>query len=164
MKRICIHWTAGTYALSTADFTHYHYTISKEGTISGGKFRPEDNIPPLRNGKYAAHCGGGNSWCIGVALRGMAGFKNAKSVGKYPLTEKQCESGWALVARLCHEEKIPVTQDTVYTHYEYGKKHPESDSAGKIDIIFLPHQPQLKPDEVGDYIRGKVKWYLDKLK
>lgn len=162
-KKICIHWTAGSYTMGTADFRHYHWTIGKDGKIDKGRFSPFSNIPPLCNGKYAAHCGSGNSYCIGIALRGMAGYCSPEKCGRYPITEVQAEAAWELTAMLCKEHGIPVTPDTVFTHYEFGKKNPESDSAGKIDITHLPYKPEIKPDEVGDYIRGKVRWYLQKL-
>lgn len=158
MKKICIHWTAGSYA--SRETAHYHFTVGPDGTVYSGK-PPEVNQAPLKAG-YVAHCGGGNTDCIGIALMGMAGFKNSKSVGPYPLTEKQCETSWAWIAHLCKHYGIPITPDTVYTHYEFGKRNPRSSSAGKIDIVYLPHQPQLQPNEIGDYIRGKVKWYLQR--
>jgi N-acetylmuramoyl-L-alanine amidase len=163
LKKICLHWTAGPGDQTEADFTHYHYTVGKEGVIKDGKCQPSANIPPLTNGHYAAHCGGGNSWCIGVALCGMVGYTGPGKVGPYPLTEKQGEAAWEFIAKLCKQHGIPVTSDTVFTHYEFGRKHPESDSAGKIDITHLPYRPELKADEVGDYIRGKVRWYLSRL-
>jgi hypothetical protein len=164
LRFVCIHWTAGPYTQTDLDYFHYHYTVGADGVVSGGKFQPEDNIPPLANGKYAAHCGGGNSYCIGVSLRGMAGYEGPGKLGKYPLTEKQCEAAWAFIAKLCHEYQIPVTAAYVFTHYEFGKAHPMSDSAGKIDITWLPYGPALKPDEVGAFIRNKINWYLAKLK
>jgi hypothetical protein len=51
----------------------------------------------------------------------------------------------------------------VFTHYEFGRRNPESDSAGKIDITHLPYAPELQPDDIGDHIRGKVRWYLQRL-
>ena len=159
MKRITIHWTAGSY--TSRETSHYHFTVDPNGGINLGK-DPEVNKAPLKAG-YVAHCGGGNTNNIGVSMMGMAGFKNAKNVGKYPLTAKQCEATWKLVASLCKEFNIPVTPDTVFTHYEFGKNNPRTSSAGKIDIIHLPHVPHLKKEEIGDYIRGKVKWYLSKL-
>jgi len=164
LRRVCIHWSAGGYTPGDAERYHYHFTVDAMGNIGIGRFKPENNIPPLRNGGYASHCGGGNSYTIGVALCGMAGYTSPRSQGRYPLTAKQCEAAWKLIAEQCYKYGIPVTEDTVYTHYEFGKKNPESDSAGKIDITFLPHKPELKPGEVGDYIRGKVTWYLAKMK
>ncbi len=164
MKAICIHWTAGPYAQTGADFEHYHFTVGKDGAVAKGRFSPEDNIPPLVSGQYAAHCGGGNSNAIGVSLRGMAGYQNPEQMGKFPLTEKQCEAAWKLCAELCHKYGIPVTEDTVYTHYEFGRKHPKTTSRGKIDINHLPYKPNIGSLAVGDFIRNKVRWYLEKLR
>lgn len=163
MKAICIHWTAGPYAQTGADFEHYHFTVGKDGKVDAGKFKPEDNIPPLVSGKYAAHCGGGNSNVIGISLRGMAGYRNPEQVGLYPLTEKQCEAAWKKCAELCHQYGIEVTENTVYTHYEFGRKNPKTTSRGKIDINHLPYQPNLGSLAVGDFIRNKVRWYLEKI-
>ena len=164
MKKICIHWTAGPYKRTALDERHYHFTVGADGGVAPGQFKPEANIPPLRNGYYAAHCGGGNSGCIGVALRGMAGYVGPGHVGPYPLTPTQAEAAWALVARLCREYAISVTPETVFTHYEFGRQHSASDSAGKIDITHLPFAPEIPPDAVGDYIRRKVRWYLQQQK
>jgi hypothetical protein len=160
MKKVCIHWTAGAYGQSDLDYIHYHYTVGKDGTVLSGKFSPEANLPPLLNGHYAAHCGGGNSYCLGISLRGMAGYQSPAHPGPYPLTETQCEAAWKYVAALCLKYRISVTPDTVFTHYEFGRRNPTSDSAGKIDITHLPHKPELKPDQVGDYIRSRIQFYL----
>ena len=160
MKKICIHWTAGPYNQTTLDWEHYHFTVGRDGVVTHGLFPPEANIPPLKNGKYAAHCGGGNSNCIGIALRGMAGFVNGKRPGGYPLTSVQCESAFKFIAGLCKRYGISVTPETVFTHYEFGKRNPKSDSFGKIDIIHLPPWPSVQAHEVGDFIREKVRWYL----
>lgn len=168
LKRICIHWTAGTYQATDFDRQFYHYLVESDGKVLPGKFKPEANIPPLKNGMYAAHCGGGNSYCIGVAICGMADLKwvtgKGYQVQKYPLLEKQCERAWQLTAELCKKYGIPVDRDHVFTHYNFGKLHPQSDSAGKIDIAYLPYKPDMKPAEIQDYILGKVTWYLEKLK
>lgn len=63
----------------------------------------------------------------------------------------------------CKQYNIAVTPDTVLTHYEFGKKHPKTTSYGKPDISYLHPYPELKPAEIGDYIRNKVKWYLSKI-
>ena len=93
----------------------------------------------------------------------MYGFKSSTSVGKYPLTAKQCEATFKLVAELCKKYNIKITPDTVMTHYEFGKKHPKTSSAGKIDIVYLPPYPKVQKDEVGDFIRNKIRWYFNKL-
>lgn len=170
MQKITIHWTAGSYA--SRETNHYHFTVDQNGGINLGR-DPEVNLS-TRDGDYVAHCGGGNTGNIGVAMMGMGKSKEKPKgfykrpdgtydCGSYPLTAKQCEATWALVARLCKQYKIPVTPDTVFTHYEFGKKHPNTTSRGKIDIIHLPHVPHLQAHEVGDYMRQKVQWYLNKL-
>lgn len=159
IQRICIHWTGGPYYQTALDYTHYHYTINGDGVVQNGRYKPEANIPPLNNGRYAQHTGGGNSHTIGVALCGMAGYKNPKQLGSYPLKASQCEAAWKFIAALCKAYRIEVKPSTVYTHYEFGKQNPKSDSWGKIDIIHLPHAPTLQTHVVGDYIRDKVRWY-----
>ena len=50
MKRIIIHWTAGTYSPNSVELEHYHYLIgfeklpSERGIIHTGKCKPEDNL------------------------------------------------------------------------------------------------------------------------
>ena len=161
MKRIIIHWTAGVGSPNATDFEHYHYLIDSKGVIYNGKFKPEDN-ENCSDGKYAAHTGGGNTGSIGIALCGMYGFVGVNNVGKYPLTRVQCERIFKLVAELSKKYDIPVTADSIMTHYEFGLKHPNTTSKGKIDITYLPPFPNITKDKIGDFIREKVKWYRAK--
>ena len=159
MKRIIIHWTAGTLQPNSTDYQHYHFLINGDGLILKGKYKPEDNLN-CRDGIYAQHCGGGNTGSIGIAVCGMNGFKNRENIGKYPLTKVQCEKLFLEVAKLCKTYNIKITPDTILTHYEFGKKYPNTSSAGKIDIIFLPPYPTIKQEDVGNFIRNKVSWYF----
>lgn len=111
-----------------------------------------------------AHTGGGNTGSIGVAMCAMAGFKNNKSVGNYPITPKQFESAMELCATLCKKYNIKVTPDTVLTHYEFGVKNPKTSSSGKIDIIYIPPYSWVDKLSCGSFIRSKIKWYLQKNK
>ena len=158
MKRVIIHWTAGTYQPNATDLQHYHYLIDSMGVVYNGNFRPEDN-ENCTDGRYAQHTGGGNTGSIGVSMCGMCGFHSSKDVGKYPLTKKQCEATFKLCAELCKKYGIQVTKQTVMTHYEFGKSHPNTSSAGKIDIIYLPPYPEQTADKIGDFIRNKIRWY-----
>ena len=162
MNRIILHWTAGTNYASDFDRTFYHYLIDREGEIVFGKYSPIDNLD-CTDGRYAKHCGGGNTGSIGIALCGMNGYKSSSHVGNYPLTKVQCERAFSLMAELCRKYNIPITQDTVMTHYEFGQKHKNTTSYGKIDIIYLPPYPHLSKDDIGRFIRSKVKWYYNKL-
>ena len=158
MKRIIIHWSAGGYYPTDYEKEHYHFLIDKDGVVHSGKFKPQDN-EICRVGRYAAHTGGGNTGSIGVALCGMAGFKNKNSTGNFPILKKQFESTMAFCAELCQKYNIPITPQTVMTHYEFGLNNPKTTSAGKIDIIYLPLYPWVVKDEIGSFIRTKINWY-----
>ncbi len=160
MNKIIIHWTAGGWFPNAIDKEHYHFLIDKNGKTINGKFKVEDN-ENCYDGKYAAHCGGGNTGSIGVAMCGMFNFKNSKNVGPYPLTKVQCEACFKLVAQLC--KKYLINVNNVLTHYEFGLSHPNTSSVGKIDIIYLPAYSEIKQNEIGEFIRNKVRWYLTKI-
>ncbi len=158
MKRIIIHWTAGVYYPTDYEKDHYHFLIDKDGGVHCGKYKPENN-EICRVGKYAAHTGGGNTGSIGIALCAMLGFKNKTCIGKYPIVKKQFESAMKLCAQIAKKYNIAVNNQNIMTHYEFGIKHPKTTSAGKIDIIYLPPYPWVSKDEVGSFIRSKIKWY-----
>ncbi len=158
MKRIILHWTAGTYYPTAYEKEHYHFLVDKDGKVHNGKFKPENN-EVCKPGNYAAHTGGGNTGSIGVAICAMAGFVNGKNTGKYPITKKQFESTMEFCAKLLNKYKLGITPQTLMTHYEFGLKNPKTTSAGKIDIIYIPSYPWVTKDEVGSFIRSKVKWY-----
>mgnify|MGYP004486782735 CR=1 FL=1 len=161
MKRVIIHWTAGSYYPTDYEKEHYHFLIDKVGKIHEGKFKPESNAV-CRIGKYAAHTGGGNTGSIGVAMCAMAGYKNKLNVGKYPITKKQFEATMEFCAKLAKQYKFCVNSQTFLTHYEFGLKNPKTTSAGKIDITYIPSYPWVDKNDVGSFIRSKIKWYLSK--
>lgn len=167
MRKIIIHWTAGANQPNSTDYQHYHFLVTSDGLVVEGKFPVLANekcrADAKGNALYAAHCGGGNTGAIGIALCGMAGFKNAKSIGKYPLTAKQCERSFKLIAELSKKYGIVINSQYVMTHYEFGLKNPKTSSAGKIDIIYLPPYPKVKASEIGDLFRSKARWYRGKM-
>ncbi len=168
MKRIIIHWTAGTYAPNSVELEHYHYLIgyeklpSERGIIHLGKCKPEDNLCCTDGSRYAPHTGGGNTGSIGVAICGMLGFRDIKHIGNYPIKPIQMEVCYELCAKLCRQYNIPIEKSTVMTHYEFGKKNPMTTSRGKVDIIYLSSNPSLPSNKIGDFIRNKILWYFDK--
>lgn len=162
MKRIVIHWSAGVYTPNSVDKEHYHFCVSGRGKVLSGKYKPEDN-ENCADGHYAAHTGGGNTGSIGVALCAMAGFKNPKNVGNYPITRVQFEAACKLCAELAKQYGIKISADTIFTHYEFGLKNPKTSSAGKPDISFLPFSPELPSHKIGDLFRNKISWYFCKL-
>lgn len=172
ITRIIIHWTAGGLKPNAEDLERYHYLIDGDGKLHKGKYTPEDNLS-TSDGKYAAHTGGLNTGSIGIAVCGMAGFKDKQHMGNYPITKLSIEKLCSFAATLSLKYNIKITEDTVETHYEVGKKVSEGkipknkytkDNIGKIDITFLPHEPNLKPDQIGNYLRTKIAWYKNKLK
>ena len=162
MKKIIIHWTAGTNSPNSVDKQHYHYLIDSKGNVINGTYRPEDNLD-CTDGRYAQHTGGGNTGSIGISMCGMYNFSSRTKVGPYPLTKVQVERCFKLVAELSKKYGIPITKENVMTHYEFGNTHPKTTSAGKIDIVYLPCYPNIKQAEVGDFIRSKANWYKSKI-
>lgn len=154
-RGIVIHWTAGTYIPNATDKEHYHFLIDGNGRVIVGKYKPEDNLN-CKDGTYAAHCGGGNTGRIGVALCGR--YSN-----EYPIKRIQLEAMCKLVAQLCKQYSIAIGSDTVMTHSEFGHKNPHTTSFGKIDIDNLPCLALYNRRDVGNWIRNKVNWYRQRV-
>ncbi len=161
MKRIILHWTAGGHFPTFFEKQFYHFLVDAKGCVHSGIYPPEANLD-VKSGRYAAHTGGGNTGSIGVALCAMAGFESKSNIGKYPITPVQLEAAFALCARLCRQYDLPILPSTVLTHYEFGCANPKTSSAGKIDICFLPPYPNVAPQNVGGFIRSKIRWYKEK--
>ncbi len=158
MKKIIIHWTAGIYYPTEYEKKYYHYLVDKDGKIHIGYFKPEDNLKCVKN-NYAMHTGGGNTGSIGVAMCAMYGFENRNSVGNYPITSKQFEATMSFCAELSQRYEIEITPKTIMTHYEFGQAHPQTSSANKIDVIYLPPYSWVDQKDIGSFIRSKIKWY-----
>lgn len=156
-NKIVYHWTGGTYHPNQTDYKHYHYLITDVGLVVQGDFTPEDNLNCTKDGTYAEGARGCNTGAIHVAFCGMYGFESPDNVGLYPLKQKQCEAGFNLGAELCHKYDIPITEKTVFTHYEFECR--KGRKGRKIDIICLPYT-FLKEKEVGNYIRHKINYYF----
>ena len=162
MKRIIIHWTAGGAVPNQHEKEWYHYLIDNLGKIHEGKFKPIAN-ENCKAGMYAPHTGGGNTGSIGVALCGMFGYKSRQNIGTSPITKIQFETAMQLCAKLSKIYGITVSPNTVMTHYEFGKIHPKTSSVGKIDITLLPPYSWVETNDIGNFIRSKVKWYQSHL-
>lgn len=171
MRRIVIHWTAGIYTPNSIEKEHYHYLIGYEPSqrtpkgkakVYEGIYKPEDNFSCRT--RYAAHTAGGNTSSIGVAICGMLGFVDMHHIGDYPIKPVQAEACYDLCAKLCRKYNIPVQKNTVLTHYEFGRQHPYTKSKGKPDIMYLAPNPSLCANEIGDYMRAKIQYYINKQK
>ena len=161
LTKFCLHWTAGSNKPCETDLQAYHYCVDKLGRIYAGMYDPKDNID-CYDGKYAKHCGGGNTGCIGLSACGMAGFDLSKKQTKYPLTQKQIEALCCLTAYLSVKYGILITEKSVFTHYEFDKK--KKNPEGKIDITYLHCLPHLSTNSIGKYLRQKISWYREKIK
>lgn len=162
VKRIIIHWSAGRYYPSDFEKQYYHYLIDAEGKVYDGKFKPEDN-DNCQDGFYAAHTGGGNTGSIGVCFCGMYGYRSSSLVGNFPITKIQFEAGMKFCAQLCEKYGLNITPLTVLTHYEFGILNPKTTSKGKIDITYLPPYSWVAKNDIGSFIRSKVRWYKEKI-
>src|SRR5574344_375178 len=149
LSKICLHWSAGASSPCDVDLKAYHFVVDSLGKIHQGHFKPEDNID-CYDGKYAKHCGGGNTGCIGISALGMAGFNLKDKKTKYPLTKVQIEAFCKLAAELCIKYGIKVAPETVSTHHECGQKHPKTTSYGKIDVTYFPFLPNIPIEKGGD--------------
>lgn len=149
-KNIVLHWTAGNYTPCTTDLEHYHYVIDGEGNIHTGKYTPDDNLD-CTDGKYAAHCGGGNTGRIGIAVC-------CRKDENTPPVRIQTEAMCKLAAQLCIT--YDLTYDKCITHAEFGQANPATSSYGKIDINSLPYADKSGIKECADYLRNKIQWYL----
>lgn len=161
VQRIILHWNAGSYTASYLDQEHYHFLIEHDERfpeIVRGHHSIMANIPPLREGKYAAHTYRANSYAVGVAICGMKGAKDRPlRAGKYPITKEQWELTVQLIAEMVVHFGLKVDGKTILTHAEVtanlGIKQ-----RGKWDIAFLPFwKRRLSAAEIGTKLRTDVK-------
>lgn len=156
LKRIVVHWSAGTYSVSSLDREHYHFIIGGDGAIVPGQHSPEDNIN-TSDGDYAAHTLNCNTGSIGVAFAAMArATESPFSAGAYPINDVQLAAMVGLCARLCKQYGIPVTPQTVLSHAEVQPTLGII-QRGKWDVAWLPGMTRpADPVTVGDVLRAKI--------
>ncbi|WP_050525500.1 peptidoglycan recognition protein family protein [Pseudorhodobacter aquimaris] len=156
MKRIILHWTAGTHHVSALDRAHYHFIVAGDGSVIEGDLRPESNRV-INSGRYAAHTRGLNTGSIGVAMAAMLGARERPfDAGAFPITPVQLATFTDLVAELALTYKIRVTRKTVLTHAEV---EPTLNvwQRGKWDVAWLPGMKATgDPVTVGDRLRWLI--------
>lgn len=153
VKYIIIHWTGGNYRPCQQDLNSYQMLIDGYGKIYNGK--------PVGQ---SASTGGMNSITYNISCCGGLSYT--------PMTNIQMEAMFDLTARKLLEYGLSV--DKVYTHAEIGqmvknktitKLLPYNNylpqNLGKIDLTKIPYD--TKGQANGDFIRGKIKWYYNKL-
>lgn len=163
MKRVIIHWTAGSYIASETDREHYHFLVEGDLDVVRGKHPITANISV--SGKspdnYAAHTRNCNTGSIGVSICASAGANESPyNPGRAPLTEIQWQRAAEVVASLCRRYNIAVTDRTVLTHAEV-QPNLGITQAGKWDVTRLPWDSSIKGAKAcGDDFRARVKSYL----
>lgn len=164
MKRIVMHWTAGTGKASATDKKHYHEVVEASGNRVSGDLLPEANLD-TSDGKYAAHTRALNTGSVGLSMCGMKGaIERPFKAGQYPLTEVQLKEFTKMVAEYCDTYKIPVTKYTVLTHAEVEPTL-KVWQRGKWDIMWLPGMVEPEdPVYVGNKIRRMVRVELRKMR
>lgn len=156
MKRIVMHWTAGSHNASAVDREHYHVIVQGDGRVVYGNKKPEAN-ESTADGDYAAHVRALNTGSIGIAVAAMFNARERPfDAGPYPITEAQYEAFVKAVADLAATYKIPISPETVLTHAEVEPTLGVA-QRGKWDITWLPGMADVQsPRAVGDRIRRDV--------
>ena len=155
IKFVILHWTGvNTYNVTENIKNSYQLIIDNEGHCFSGK-------PP----GSTSSTGGMNSITYNISAAG--------GDIKAPLTVIQCEKMFKEAAIIC--KKYGLMPSNVYTHHEIGEMCrsgrivnllPKNkwlyQNIGKIDLTRLPYEIP-KNVSYGDFIRQKVRWYLNKL-
>lgn len=154
IQYIILHWTGGNYTPNQIDLNSYQLLIDGEGKRHIGK--------PI--GK-ASSIGGMNSITYNISCCGGLPTTPIKSV--------QIEAFFKATAEILKQYNLTVNK--IYTHAEIGEMCKNRSitkllpynkwlyqNIGKIDLTILP-QIKGTPMQTGNFIRGKVKWYYNKL-
>jgi len=160
MKRIIMHWTAGSYTPNSVDKKAYHYLIDGAGNVHNGVFPVSANDKQVSGSNYAAHTYNCNSYSVGVSVCAMHGaVESPFNKGTYPITAAQEAALVKLVASLSKQYAIPITPTTVLTHAEVQEnlKIPQKN---KWDITYLPSIGKVSAKVAGDKLRQDIQKQL----
>ena len=158
MERIIVHWTAGSYIVSSTDLEHYHIIVDGDGVLYRGDHSIKANVSTSDADGYAAHTKSLNTGSIGISAACMAGASESPfQAGGYPLKLVQWMTLSAIAADLCIAYGIEVTPETVLQHGEV-EDHLGVEQSGKWDINVLPWAPE---EDAGDLFRQNVSRILE---
>jgi N-acetyl-anhydromuramyl-L-alanine amidase AmpD len=156
-RRVILHWTAGGKNPNPTDFAAYHYLVAQSGEVHPGKHGVEANMRKVGPDRpYAMHTRALNSFSVGVSLCGMAGAREGGPFGPHPITEEQTRAACAFVGELCKAWALPVSENTVFTHWEAQSLHGVKQS-GKWDISVFPWNVTISAKEIGPILREWVR-------
>lgn len=149
------HWTAGGYAPTAHDLSCYHFCIDGDGRYIDG-VAIEKNVPPLIEGKYAAHTRKNNSRMIGISCCAMGGAFERGPYGNFPLKRNQVETLITLSVALCHFYDIKPSREICMSHAEVQSRLGIAQK-GKWDIAVFPFAPEYNTaTKCGDFIRAQI--------
>lgn len=157
MRRIHVHWTAGTHKANATDLKHYHILIEGDGTPIKGTPSIKLNEAPVKPG-YAAHTFNANGDAIGVSMCCMGGaVERPFNAGKWPMTRQQWTAMVRAVAELAARYAIAITPTTVLTHAEV-QNNLGITQRGKWDVAILAFDTSVdSAKKVGDRLRAEAK-------
>lgn len=159
MKYIVAHWSAGGHKGSDSDKEHYHIIIEGDGNLVRGDHTIDDNVS-TGDKDYAAHCLGFNTKSIGISAASMLGANQSPfNAGSHPMTQVQWERMAEVAADLARFYNIPVDREHVLGHGEVEEVHNKPQKQ-KWDPMVLPWNTSLKPAQVGEAFREKVRSFM----
>jgi hypothetical protein len=164
MKRVHVHWTAGTHTANSTDKNSYHILVEGDGNLVRGDKSIAANAPGAPSSGHASHTKNANTGAIGISMCSMTGaIESPFSSGSHPLKEIQWDTMIKAVAQLAKRYDIPVTRQTVLTHAEVqptlGIKQNNKWDINKLSFTnaFVGHYP------IGDEMRRRIAIELDGL-
>lgn len=155
-RGVVLHWTGGGHRANAVDLAAYHFVVEHDGTIRRGRWPVAANMRQLGGDEYAMHTGGFNSFRVGVSAAGMKDYVSRDRPGPNPLTEVQVSRMIELAAYFLTLATLdPLDPRRLCTHQEVWTLHSIKGRQNhlKKDIEFLPFRPDLRREEVGDFLR-----------
>jgi hypothetical protein len=155
-KGVVVHWTGGGHRANAVDLSAYHLVVEADGNVVAGKWPIAANLRKLVDDKYAKHTGGFNSFRIGISAAGMKDYRSRSAAGSFPLKEVQVRRMMEVAAYFIALAGLdPMNPWHLCSHREVWTIHRVKGTQNhiKTDIEFLPFRPDLKPEEVGDFLR-----------
>lgn len=158
MKRLIVHWTAGSYNANGLDKASYHVLVEGDAKLVRGTKTIKDNESSA-DGVYAAHTKNCNTGSVGISACSMGGpdvKERPFNGGQWPLKRNQWEMLIACSEQICRFYGIPITEDTLLTHAEV-QTNLGIQQNGKWDIAILPFNQNFNTArEVGNELRRRI--------
>lgn len=155
-RGVVLHWSGGGPTANDADLAAYHFIVEHDGRVRVGRWGVHANMRKVGGEEYAQHTGGFNSYRVGIAAAGMKDYISPPEPGSCPINEIQIRRMAELAGYfLSFNQLDPLDPVRLCTHREVWTLHSIKGQRNhlKRDIEFLPFRPDLRPHEVGDYLR-----------